>query len=140
MDVFPVIRRIPRRLLEAAIAVLLSCAIISCGHQSSQPESPEFTPDERYLIDAYVQIKRARGYYPYQAAVAESLFAGLSATIDTVRIARTITALNTTPDRWARVYREIEDRMRQSAKEKSLERAGAGARTPAQVEQHDERH
>jgi hypothetical protein len=131
-------------------ALLLSCAIIACNNESSQPESPEFTADESYLIDSYVAVKKARSYYPYQSAVGDSLFAGLSASIDTVRIERTITALNQTPDRWARVYQAIEDRLRDAGRqeaerkaaggENGSERAGGGAGAPAEVQQNDEHH
>jgi len=113
---------------------------MACNNKSSQPESPQFTADENYLIDAYVQVKRARSYYPYQPAVAESLLTGLAASIDTVRVDRTITELNQTPDRWADVYRAIEERLRNAGRDQGSERAGGGAGTPAEVQQNDEDH
>jgi len=128
------------RLRVAVYALLLSCAIIACDEESSQPESPAFTADEAYFIDAYVEVKRARSYYPHQPSVADSVFAGLSASIDTVRIERTITALNQTPDRWAEVYRAIEDRLRQAGQEAESERAGGGAGAPAEVQEDNEHH
>jgi len=140
MDVVPIMKEYPGRLLAAFVAALLGCAIIACSPETSQPEYAEFTADEGYLIDAYVEVKRAHSHYPYQTTVAESLFAALGASIDTVRIANTITALNLTPDRWAAVYREIEDRMRKSGRDEASERAGAGPGAPAQVEEDDERH
>lgn len=99
----------------------------------------EFTDDELYLIEAYVDVKRARSYYPYQQTIADSLFAGLEASIDTVRVARAIAALNTDPDRWAAVFREIEEQLREAAQEK-LERTGRGSSASTEVEQHDEHH
>lgn len=98
---------------------------MACGQKSSQKESDVvFTPDELYFIQAYVDVRRARAYYPYQPAVGDSVFAGLSASVDTVRVARVIAALNRDPDRWAAVYKEIEERLRNIAKQKSLERSG----------------
>jgi hypothetical protein len=110
-------------MLLLAIA-LTGCAIMACDGKSSQSESVTFTDDEHYLIEAYVEIRRARSHYPHQPAVGDSVLAELSATVDTVRVARTIAALNLEPDRWAAVYQEIEDRLRQAARDKELERSG----------------
>ena len=51
---------------------------------------PDLSEDEKYLIDAYVDVKQARSNYPHHPAVAESLFTVLDSTIDSVRIANTI--------------------------------------------------
>jgi hypothetical protein len=129
-----IIEQNPRRLLSVLLVLALSCAIIACDRKSSQPESPQFTEDELYFISAYVDVRRAGSYYPHQPLIADSLLAGLSTSVDTVRIAHTIAQLNTNPDRWAAVYQEIENRLRGIAKEKVSERSGTGSGTPAQVE------
>jgi hypothetical protein len=125
--------RIPGRLALLVLAVLLGCAIIACDQKSSQPELNELTADEEYLVDAYVDVKLAQQYYPHQEELADSLFADLSATVDTVRIARAIAQLNETPDRWAAVYQAIEERLREE-RGRSLQRTRARADAPAQVE------
>lgn len=107
---------------------------MACSPESSQPESDEFTADELYLIEAYVDVRLARSHYPHQPAVAESLFTDLATRVDTTRIAHTISTLNLDPDRWAAVYAEIERRMREIAQSKSLERSRGGTGAPAQVE------
>lgn len=122
------------------LTLLLSCAIIACNNGSSQPESPQFTADENYLIDSYVQVKRASSYYPYQPGIADSLLTGLAAQIDTVRVSRTINELNQTPERWAAVYQAIGERLRDAGRKQGSEGSGGGAGTPAEVQKDDEDH
>jgi hypothetical protein len=128
------IQHYPRRLTVATLIALAGCVIIACSPESKKRESVEFTADELYFIEAYVEVRRARSYYPEQPAVAESLFTELEAKVDTTRVAHTIAALNLDPDRWAAVYGEIEKRLRDVARSRELERSGAAPGTPAQVE------
>jgi hypothetical protein len=67
--------------------------------------------DELYLIDSYLSVRHAGSFHPYQRAVADSLLDRLAGEVDTLRVARTISALNATPERWALVLKTIEDRL-----------------------------
>lgn len=89
---------------------MLIAALLSCGQKGSRQPSP-LSPDELYLIDAYLDVRRAGAFHPYQRAVADSLLDSLAGQVDTLRVARTISALNATPERWALVLKTIEDRL-----------------------------
>jgi hypothetical protein len=93
-----------------SITAVLVAALLACGQKESAPPSP-LSADELYLIDAYLSVRRAGSFHPYQRAVADSLLDSLAARVDTVRVARTIAALNATPERWAMVFQTIEDRL-----------------------------
>lgn len=82
--------------------------------------------DEKYLIDAYVEVKNARSYYPQNPVEAESLFTVLDSTIDSVRIANTIRDVNKTPERWLLILEEIEKRLREQGKQPGQGRRGPG--------------
>jgi len=100
----PIISRSSRRIFVAAALII---AIQACG--GSGPEAPlPLSADERYLVDAYVRVRKASALYPYQRPVADSLLAGLAGEVDTLRVARTIAALNTDPARWSLVLETIE--------------------------------
>jgi hypothetical protein len=73
-----------------------------------------------YLIDAYVEVKRARSHYPNEPAVAESLFTVLDSTIDSLRIANTIRKVNEDPERWVLVFEEIEKILSGAARQPGL--------------------
>lgn len=84
--------------------------LVACGsREPAQPES--LSPDESYLVDAYVRVRHASGFYPYQREIGDSLFTRLAGEIDTVRVARTVAALNATPERWNIVFERIEERL-----------------------------
>ena len=68
--------------------------------------------DERYLVDAYVDIIRTSDQYPRDPAAAESLFTVLDSTIDSVRIANTIRTVDLEPERWAIIFEVIENELR----------------------------
>lgn len=104
-----------RIFLVAVIATLLSC---STQHH---PQPSPLSPDEEYLIDAYLSVRHAGSFYPYQPAIADSLLGHLAGTVDTVRVARTIASINATPDRWSYILQIIEDRLsgRDSTKQSS---------------------
>lgn len=90
-------------------AVLLA-ALLSCGRKES-PEPSPLSGDERYLIDAYLRVRRAGALHTYQRPMADRILDSLASDIDTLRVARTIAALNATPERWAFVFKTIEDRL-----------------------------
>lgn len=86
--------------------------IASCGRQEAdRADSQELSKDEIYLIDAYVEILRARSYYPHKPAVADSFFAVLDSTIDSGRIANIIRDVNQEPERWVVIFEEIERKL-----------------------------
>ncbi len=103
----PIILRLCRRRVFVAAIV---ATLLSCGTRQHPQPSP-LSPDEQYLVDAYISVRRAGSYYPYQRTIADSLLTMLSGSVDTVRVARTIASLNATPERWSFVLQVIEDRL-----------------------------
>ena len=105
--------KFPTRILLICLAVALSLANGSCKGGDKDGTGPtSLSEDERYLIDAYVDVKRARSNYPHNPVVAESLFTVLDSTIDSVRIANIIRDVNRTPERWLPILEEIENQLR----------------------------
>ena len=101
----------PTRILLICLAAALALATGSC--EDGDGTGPlALSEDEKYLIDAYADVKRARSNYPHNPVVAESLFTVLDSTIDSVRIANTIRDVNKTPERWRFIFEEIENRLR----------------------------
>ena len=108
----------PTRFIELCLAVALVVTTVSCGRQDADSiDSRELSEDEIYLIDAYLEIKHARGYYPNNPAVADSFFAVLDSTIDSDRIANIIRIVNQEPDRWAVIFEAIEQKFRDLEKQ-----------------------
>lgn len=103
----PIIPRTRRRIIVAGALIAL---VLSCGAEKKAPPLP-LSPDELYLVDAYVRVRRASALYPYQRGVADSLLTRLAGTVDTVRVARTIAGLNANPERWTLVFQSIEKRL-----------------------------
>lgn len=93
----------------AVLAVLMSC------NAREKPADPALSPDEDYLVESYVRVRRAAAMSPYQRVLADSLLDRLAGEVDTVRVARTIAALNTKPERWTVIYTTIEARMGSSS-------------------------
>jgi hypothetical protein len=112
------VRPISSRRLWRVFAASLIATIICCGAED-KPPTAALSPDERYLVDAYVSVRRAGALYPYQHHVADSVLARLAATVDTVRVARTISSLNTTPERWSLIFRTIEEELSPSSAQPS---------------------
>lgn len=79
-----------------------------CTQNGKETENVELSPDETYLVDAYVRIAAARDLHAVTYEQSESLFAVLDSTIDTTRISNAIRALNADPGRWVFVFRSIE--------------------------------
>jgi len=86
---------------------LLSFFYAGCG-RSSPPSEKSLGPDELYLARLYATIVTARKAWGSDPARAESLFAVVDSTIDSLRIANTMRELDRKPYRWLLVYREIE--------------------------------
>ena len=80
--------------------------------------------DELYLVDAYLSIRHAGSFHTYQRAVADSLLDSLAGEVDTLRVARIISTLNATPERWAVVLQTIEDRLSGRDSTRTSEPAG----------------
>jgi hypothetical protein len=107
----------PTRILLICLAAALALATGACEGGDGDGTGPvALSEDEKYLIDAYVDVKSARSDYPHNPIEAESLFTVLDSTIDTVRIANTIRAVNTTPERWLLILEEIEKQLRAQGK------------------------
>jgi hypothetical protein len=92
------------------LAAAVIATIVCCGTEDKAPTAA-LSPDERYLVDAYVRVRRAGALYPYQREVADSLLADLSGVVDTVRVARVITGLNASPERWTLIFQTIEEEL-----------------------------
>jgi hypothetical protein len=93
-------------LVFAAVLVLF----ISC-QASEKPDDRGLSPDEDYLVESYVRVRRAGAMFPHQRVLADSLLDRLAGEIDTVRVARTTAALNANPERWTVIFQTIEERM-----------------------------
>jgi hypothetical protein len=112
------------QVLFVIIAAVSVALFISCSRGDDQAEAAQFSEDEKYLIDAYVNVKRATADYLNQREAAENALARLDSTIDATRIANTIQSLNENPERWADVFREIENILREAPDKKELEETG----------------
>jgi hypothetical protein len=89
-------------------AAVLVATVICCGAGKKSPDTT-LSPDERYLVDAYVRVRRAGALLPVQPQVGDSILARMAGEVDTVRVARTIAALNATPERWTFILQKIEE-------------------------------
>ena len=83
--------------------------------------------NERYLVDVYVKIQRARAFYPGQPEIAESLFAALDSTTDTTRVANTIRETNLAPERWAAIFDAIDKKLGEPGEQERSEQTGRGS-------------
>ena len=97
---------------------VLVATIICCGPEK-KPANTALSPDERYLVDAYVRVRRAGALLPVQHEVGDSLLTLLSGDVDTVRVARTIATLNATPERWSFILQRIQDSLDNSSSARS---------------------
>ncbi|HXV14042.1 MAG TPA: hypothetical protein VEC56_07535, partial [Candidatus Krumholzibacteria bacterium] len=106
-DVRPIVPRVKLRPLVVAAVLVLFAA---CSAKE-KPADPGLSPDEVYLVESYVRVRRAGAMFPHQRVLADSLLDRMAGEIDTVRVARTTAALNASPERWALVFQAIEARM-----------------------------
>ncbi len=100
----------PRKKLRRFVVAAALAIVASCGPKEA-PKVPALSPDETYLVDSYVKVRRAGAMFPYQRQLADSLLDRLAGEIDTVRVARTAAALNANPERWTVIFQAIEERM-----------------------------
>ena len=106
----------PTRILLGFLAAALMATLASCDRtETPDPRSAELSEDELYLIEAYANVVHARSLYNNNQAYAESLFTVLDSTIDTDRIANTIRDINEHPERWDKIFEQLERTMRESA-------------------------
>jgi len=98
-------------------------ALLACTSKPDPVEEAALTPDELYLVGAYTDIRQAQWRFSDEPIAAESLFVLLEAGIDTVRVNRTVDALNRSPARWGKVFGEIQDRLSKPERERNLEQA-----------------
>jgi len=105
------------------ISTLVVLSLLACAPKPEPLEEAAFTPDELYLINAYTEIRQAQWRFSSEPVAAESLFILLEAGIDTVRVNRTVDALNRSPARWGKVFGEIQDRLSKPERERNLEQA-----------------
>ena len=100
-------RPISSRRRWRVFAALFIATVICCGPKD-EPSTTALSSDERYLVDAYVLVRRTGALYPYQREVADSILARLAGSVDTLRVARAIAGLNATPERWTVIFESIE--------------------------------
>jgi len=115
------------------VSVAVAC-VTSCNRGEEEPMEHVFTTDELYLIDSYVEVRRAGSHYPAKPLLADSLLTVLAAAVDSIRIEQTIATINLAPERWTHFFEEIERRLRESAEapaEDSAEEPGTSAGEPA---------
>lgn len=111
----------------------MALAAGSCGRGADDDlDDTALTENEQYLVDAYVDVKRASSRYSDDPVVAESLFTVLDSTIDSVRIANTIRDVNRQPDRWLVIFEEIEKKLRAQGKRPGPASADPGPATSEQ--------
>ena len=89
-------------------AAVLVATVICCGAEEN-PSSTTLSSDERYLVDAYVRVRRAGAMHRVQPEAGDSVLAHLAGQVDTVRVARAVAALNATPERWSFIFQKIEE-------------------------------
>jgi len=108
------VRSISSRRPWRVFAAVLVATVICCGAEEKSSNTT-LSPDERYLVDAYVRVRRASATFSQQHEVGDSLLARLAGEVDTVRVARTIAALNATPERWTVILERIEEALSPAA-------------------------
>jgi hypothetical protein len=104
-------RALSLSLLRIGVVAALISVSSYCTHGGNETTNAQLSPDEAYLVDAYVRIAEAKDVSNVSYAKSESLFAALDSTIDTTRVSNTIRKLNSDPDRWIAVFRGIEHAM-----------------------------
>lgn len=102
-------RIVPHVKLRSLAAAAILVVFVSCNARE-KPLDTALSPDEDYLVESYVRVRRAAAMFPHQRVLADSLLGRLAGEVDTVRVARTIAALNTNPERWSVIFTTIEER------------------------------
>ena len=96
----------------------VNATVICCGSEE-KPSNTALSPDERYLVDAYVRVRRTSALLPVQPEVADSLLTRLAGQVDTLRVARAIASLNARPERWSFILQKIEESLGNSGSARS---------------------
>ncbi len=96
------------RIFPAAAMLIAFTLSGGCGRSTDPPGHQTLTPDEQYLVDAYVDVTTARSIHRKEPPVADSLFVLIDSTVDAGVISNTIDLLNSNPDRWIVVFSAIE--------------------------------
>lgn len=125
--------KIPR-IVTAALVLLIVFVSSYCTQPEEQNENLQLSPDETYLVETYVRLAQAQERHFASSLEAESLFAVLDSTVDTVRVANAIHALDKDPDRWLEVFRAIERALRTSSQGADLEETRGRPGATGQVE------
>ena len=116
------------RILFAALSAALIAASAPCSRKEGERSArPPLSGDEKYLVEAYVNIQRARSFYPTHPEIAESLFAALDSTTDSTRVANTIRETNRTPERWALIFEAIDKELGKPGEPGRSEQTGRGS-------------
>jgi hypothetical protein len=97
--------------LRRCVASLLIAVALACATKDEPTDAAALSQDEEYLVDAYVLVRRAGAFFPHQRVIADSLLDHLATSVDTLRVARTIAALNANPERWTVIFSAIESRL-----------------------------
>ena len=92
-----------------------------CTQTEDGSDITGLSQDEAYLVDIYKRATHALEQYPVTPLFVDSLFAVFDSTIDTLRIANTIDALNRNPERWILIFREINRTSQISSQGQTLE-------------------
>jgi len=121
------IKKRPTRILFAALAALIVASAPCSRKEETRSDHRPLSDNERYLVEVYVRIQRARVFYPGQPEIAESLFAALDSTTDTTRVANTIRETNLAPERWGAIFEAIEKELREPGGQERSEQTGRGS-------------
>jgi hypothetical protein len=109
-------------LLLGFIVLLVTAG--ACGKKDQAAVNQHLTKDEQYLINSYARIIHARDLHSSNPAKAESLFAVIDSTTDTLRIANTINSINKDPNRWIYIFEVLENRIQRQSNEQGSENSG----------------
>ena len=98
------------------VLVVVSLVLVSsyCTRPDNQTTNAGLTEDEAYLADAMAKISQSRDLYDINPFKSESLFTVLDSTVDTLRIATTVRALEADPDRWLLIFETIKVKLQGS--------------------------
>ena len=99
--------------LSGLILISPSVIFTSCSKDNPSQDQETLTNDESYLIDTYIKIIKAENLYQSDSTKAEDLFAAIDSTLDSLRIANTISSLNKKPDRWVNIFRILNEKLKE---------------------------
>lgn len=95
--------------------MLVAAALLAAGCEKpdtiSSEKARDLTPDERYLVQLYLKINDLEKNLQDNPADSARKWDDLKASVDTLRVQRTIAELEKDPTRWLGVYTRINDLM-----------------------------